>query len=166
MSEPPAPQVPPETPDSPTATDAEMRHRRRLELIFETGLFQAKLLADGLRDILLVPVSIAATLLGLIAGGDTPDRWFREVLRLGRRSERFINLFGHHRLGPTADRLAAPLRQSLESEFSKEGGVRKSADRLNSLLDSANARARARVRPASQDGESETASRTDDPKDV
>jgi hypothetical protein len=146
--------------------DAELRHRRRLDLIFETGLFQAKLLADGLRDILLVPVSIAATLLGLVAGGDTPDRWFREVLRLGRRSERFINLFGHHRLGPTADRLAAPLRQSLEAEFSREGGIRKSADRLNSLLDSANTRARARTRSEVQDSGTTPPELADDPKDV
>jgi hypothetical protein len=131
------PPTPPEQQD-----DAHVRHRRRLDLIWEAGLFQVKLLADGLRDLLLVPVSIVATLIGLVSGGDEPDRHFRQVIRLGRRMDAWINLFGQHRRGPTADRLAEPLQQTLESEFSRDGWVRRSADRFNTLLDAANARAR------------------------
>ena len=69
----------------------------RAELIRETALLQIKLLADGFRDAVLIPVSLIAALIGLLRGGDKPDREFRRVIKLGRRSERWINLFGQQR---------------------------------------------------------------------
>ena len=69
----------------------------RVELIRESAVLQLKLLADGLRDAALIPVSLLATLVGLVRGGDEPDREYRKVIKLGRRSERWINLFGHQR---------------------------------------------------------------------
>lgn len=60
-------------------------------------VLQLKLVADGLRDAALIPVSLLAALIGLIRGGDNADEEFNAVLKLGRRSERWINLFGHHR---------------------------------------------------------------------
>ena len=76
--------------------DPESRSRRA-ELIRETALLQIKLLADGFRDAVLIPVSLIAALIGLLRGGDNPDREFRRIIKLGRRSERWINLFGHQR---------------------------------------------------------------------
>ncbi len=70
---------------------------RRAELIRETALLQIKLLADGFRDAVLIPVSLIAALIGLLRSGDEPDREYRRVLKLGRRSERWINLFGQQR---------------------------------------------------------------------
>jgi len=70
---------------------------RRAELIRETALLQIKLLADGFRDAVLIPVSLIAALIGLLRSGDNPDREFRRIIKLGRRSERWINLFGHQR---------------------------------------------------------------------
>ena len=72
-------------------------HSPRIELIRETAVLQLKLLADGLRDAALIPVSMLAAFFGLIRGGDEPDREYRQVIKLGRRSERWINLFGHQR---------------------------------------------------------------------
>ena len=57
-------------------------------------LFQGKLLVDGLRDILLSPVSIMAALIDLIVPGDDKGRRFYAVVRFGRRTEGWINLFG------------------------------------------------------------------------
>lgn len=68
----------------------------RIRLVRKTAVFQLKLLADGLRDALLIPISLGATLIGLIRGGGDADREFREVIKLGQRSERWINLFDHH----------------------------------------------------------------------
>ncbi len=76
--------------------DPESRSRRA-ELMRETALLQIKLLADGFRDAVLIPVSLIAALIGLLRGGDNPDREFRRVIKLGRRSERWINLFGKQR---------------------------------------------------------------------
>ena len=72
-------------------------HSPRVKLIRESAVLQIKLLADGFRDAILIPVSLIATLIGLFRGGDEPDREYRRVIKLGRRSERWINLFGHQR---------------------------------------------------------------------
>lgn len=69
----------------------------RIKLMHEAAVLQIKLLADGFRDAILIPVSLIATLVGLFRGGDEPDREYRRVIKLGRRSERWINLFGHQR---------------------------------------------------------------------
>jgi len=69
----------------------------RIELIRETAVLQVKLLVDGLRDALLIPISLIAALVGLLRGGPDCNREFRTVIKLGRRSERWINLFGHQR---------------------------------------------------------------------
>lgn len=69
----------------------------RAELIREAAVLQLKLLADGLRDAALIPVSLLAALIGLLRGGEDPGREYRQVIKLGRRSERWINLFGHQR---------------------------------------------------------------------
>ena len=70
-------------------------HSPRIELVREATILQLKLVADGLRDAALIPVSLLAALVGLIRGGEEPDREYRQVIKLGRRSERWINLFGH-----------------------------------------------------------------------
>ena len=69
----------------------------RVKLIHEAAILQIKLLADGFRDAILIPVSLIAALVGLLRGGEEPDREYRRVLKLGRRSERWINLFGQQR---------------------------------------------------------------------
>lgn len=69
---------------------------RRLQLIRASLLFQLKLLADGLRDFLLLPVSLVATVIGLLRSGDDPEREYEQVIEIGRQSERWINLFGTH----------------------------------------------------------------------
>jgi hypothetical protein len=76
--------------------DMETRQRSpRAELVRDAAIFQIKLLADGLRDALLIPLSLVAALVGLLRGGEDCGREFGRVIKLGRRSERWINLFGH-----------------------------------------------------------------------
>lgn len=69
----------------------------RMRLVREAAVLQIKLIVDGLRDAVLIPVSLVAAAIGLIRGGENPDTEFREIIKLGRRSERWINLFGYHR---------------------------------------------------------------------
>jgi hypothetical protein len=68
----------------------------RTDLVRDAAVLQIKLLVDGLRDAMLIPISLVAALFGLLRGGPDCDREFRRVIKLGRRSERWINLFGHH----------------------------------------------------------------------
>ena len=68
-----------------------------MALAREAAVLQIKLVVDGFRDALLIPISLVAAIIGIFRGGEDADREFREVLKLGRRTERWINLFGYHR---------------------------------------------------------------------
>jgi len=67
----------------------------REALVREAAILQFKLLVDGLRDAALIPLSLVAAAIGLIRGGPDCDLEYRRVIKLGRRTERWINLFGH-----------------------------------------------------------------------
>lgn len=112
----------------------ETTHTQRSALFREAVIFQLKLVADGFRDLVLVPVSLIAALVGLLRGGDEADREFRQVIELGRRSEQWINLFGNH--PPEAgDGQAASLDTLLDRaeevvrEQARKGGVSETAAR-------------------------------------
>lgn len=64
-------------------------------LIRDVAVLQVKLLVDGFRDLLLVPASLVAAVASLVNSADgRPGPEFYRLLALGRRSERWINLFG------------------------------------------------------------------------
>jgi len=67
---------------------------RRFPVFRDVIVFQVKLLVDGLRDLLLSPVSIFAALVDLLVPGDDGGKRFYGVVRFGRRTEQWINLFG------------------------------------------------------------------------
>jgi len=69
---------------------------KRGTLFRNAVVFQLKLMADGLRDLVLLPVSLVATAIGLLRGGHEPEREFLRVIEVGRESEKWINLFGTH----------------------------------------------------------------------
>ena len=66
----------------------------RFPVLRDVIVFQAKLFVDGLRDLLLSPASIFAALIDLLVPGDDGGKRFYAVVRFGRRTERWINLFG------------------------------------------------------------------------
>ena len=111
----------------------------RLALVREAAVLQITLLVDGLRDALLIPLSLVATVIGLFRGGSDCDREFRRVVKLGRRSERWINLFGHQRpLGKTGvagsmDNILEQVETVVVGQYHKgrkpTGGANDEADR-------------------------------------
>jgi len=66
----------------------------RATLIRDVAVFQVKLIVDGFRDLLLVPASLIAGLISLFGSNKNGGHGFYDLLRLGRKSERYINLFG------------------------------------------------------------------------
>ena len=56
-------------------------------------LLQVKLLLDAGRDLILSPVTLAAALLDFALSGRQTPRYFRMVLRLGERSDDWIDLW-------------------------------------------------------------------------
>ena len=83
-------------------TDANPPKTDRWTLIRDIAVFQMKLIVDGLRDLILLPISLGVGLYSLIKGGNEPGTEFYDLLRVGRRSEHWINLFA------AADRSGAP----------------------------------------------------------
>ncbi len=65
----------------------------RRSLIRDMAYFQFKLLLDALRDLVLSPLSLAAGAIDLLLSGFQPPRYFHAVLRLGERSEEWIDLW-------------------------------------------------------------------------
>lgn len=103
-------------------------------LVRDSLVFQLKLVVDGTRDFMLVPVALVATLVGLLRGGADPGREFHRVLDLGRRSEQWINLFGQHdpiQEAGQAGSMDMLLRRAEEvvREQARAGGVSESASR-------------------------------------
>lgn len=67
---------------------------KRFPVLRDVIIFQVKLLVDGLRDLLLSPISILAAFIDLLVPGDDGGKRFYRVVKFGRRTEQWINLFG------------------------------------------------------------------------
>ena len=104
---------------------------KRGALVRNTVVFQLKLMADGFRDLVLLPVSLIAALIGLLRGGDDPDREFQQVIEVGRQSEQWINLFGNHDVSDQSnavasiDSLFTKVEETLKQQY-KSGGISES----------------------------------------
>jgi len=73
----------------------------RRTLVRDVAVFQFKLIVDGLRDLVLVPVSFIAGIVSFVsARNDVPGSQFYELLEVGRQSEHWIDLFGALRNAP------------------------------------------------------------------
>jgi len=106
---------------------SEEQTSKRGALVRDSVVFQLKLMADGFRDLALLPVSLIATLVGLMRGGEEPEREFLQVIELGRASEKWINLFGGHQADDDAhaaasiDTLFVKLEETLKQQYLTSG---------------------------------------------
>ena len=78
--------------------DSEQKTTRN-QLIRDVLLLQVKLLIGAARDLAVVPVTLAAALLDLILLKSQSPRFFHEVLRLGERSDQWIDVWSAARHG-------------------------------------------------------------------
>ena len=120
----------------------------RWTLIRDVAVFQVKLLVDGFRDLLLVPVSLITGFFSLINYRQQRGAEFYELLSVGRRSEHWINLFGaaspadeagNVPQGPVPtdlDEVVAKVESFLVDEYRKGGVTAQAKKRLDSALDS------------------------------
>lgn len=97
MPSPPA--QPPPSPAGGAALDdaPEALRARRWALIRDLVVFAGKVALEALRDLALIPVGLAAGVAGLLFHPREPEFLFREVLRLGDRFDRFVDIFGAER---------------------------------------------------------------------
>ncbi|MEJ2523602.1 MAG: hypothetical protein P8080_12130 [Gammaproteobacteria bacterium] len=111
--------------------------RERWALIRDVAVLQAKLLADALRDLLLAPLALVAAAVDLVRPG---GGLFDEVLRLGRRTDRWINLFGHEAAGDSEgeaslDELASRLERRIREKYEAGGVTAQAKEALDRALD-------------------------------
>ena len=126
----------------------------RWTLIRDVAVFQIKLLFDGFRDLLLLPISLITGIVSLVKGGREPSSEFYDLLRIGRRSERWINLFGaaSHLHGPPSDEDRFPVEDVDEmvsrvesyvvDEYRRGGVTAQAKERLDKALDLLHRKAR------------------------
>jgi hypothetical protein len=95
---------------------------------------QLKLVVDGAIDVMLGIASIGAMMLGLVRGGPDPARYLREVLQLGRRSERWLNLYGDYPTDGTADDMLAPVRDQAFASYDDSPVARRLGERVTEHL--------------------------------
>ena len=56
-------------------------------------VFQLKLGADAIRDLVMSPVSIVMFVLDLVLAPDEKDSHYQQMMQFGRKTDRWINLF-------------------------------------------------------------------------
>lgn len=109
-------------------------HPSRWLLIRDALVFQLKLFLDGVRDFLMMPVSLGIAVLDLLGVGSSPGRQFYRLLEFGHKTEEWIDLFGarHHMeslassRGPGVDRLVERMERLVVQEYER-GGITASA---------------------------------------
>lgn len=126
--------------------------QERWTLLRDIAALQVKLIVDGMRDFILVPISLIAGLISLFRAGDPAGNEFYNLLRLGKRSEQWINLFGAAERAPEPaeervrfpdediDSLVGRVESFVRDEY-RSGGVTKQAkDHFDQMMGSINRR--------------------------
>ena len=119
----------------------------RWVVIRDIGVLQVKLIVDGLRDLILVPVSLVLGAISLTRSGKDTGSEFYELLRLGKRSERWINLFGAAEKaqrvedeaelfpGDDIDAMVSRVENFVVDEYHKGGVTKQAKERLDKAID-------------------------------
>ena len=70
-----------------------VEHRARWSLIRDVLVFQVKLVVDGLKDLVLAPLSVVAGVLDVLRPERRGEGRFYRLLRRGRAFDRWVGLF-------------------------------------------------------------------------
>ena len=126
----------------------EQNTSKRGDLVRNTVVFQLKLMADGFRDLVLLPVSMIAAFIGFLRGGEEPEREFNQVIKIGRESEKWINLFGSHAAPENTnaiasiDTLFSKVEETLKKQYIAAGTSEKAQEEIDEALQAARDEAR------------------------
>lgn len=125
---------PPKRPDSVPS---------RWTLLRDVLAFQFKLFVDGVRDLVLMPVSLGAAVLDFLGVGPRAGRHFYDLLHLGQKSEHLINLFGATEHAdtlmnaprPGIDSLISRMERLVVNEYERGGITASAKDTVDRALD-------------------------------
>ncbi len=124
------------------------KHPDRWTLIRDVVVLQAKLVVDGLRDLLLVPASLVAGVWSLVSGDrDRPGPQFYQLVSLGKQSELWIDLFKAYEHAPeevkrehefavsNLDELVDRFESFVVDEYERGGVTAQAKERIDKALD-------------------------------
>ena len=120
----------------------------RWTLIRDLFVFQAKLLVDGLRDLLLVPAALVAGIWSLVSSDNgRPGPQFYRLISLGKESETWIDLFKAYENAPqelrrehefavkNLDELVGRFESFVIEEYERGGVTAQAKERIDKALD-------------------------------
>jgi hypothetical protein len=120
----------------------------RWTLIRDLFVFQAKLLVDGLRDLLLMPAALVAGIWSLVSGDNgRPGPQFYRLISLGKESETWIDLFKAYENAPqelrrehefavkNLDELVGRFESFVVEEYERGGVTAQAKERIDKALD-------------------------------
>ena len=119
----------------------------RSEVIYDTLVLQLKLIVDGLRDLMLMPLVLIASLYGLMMHTKSPGRYLYRLLSYGKASEKWIGLFEEaekDQMEPvdfkdkSFEELIKKTQSAFESKYINDEKKQKLVARLNVALDDIN----------------------------
>ena len=129
--------------DRPPAT----AHPDRWTVIRDAAVFQVKLVIDGFRDLVLIPASFVAAVMSIFSGKDGhPGPQFYHLLGVGKRSERWIDLFAAYRHAPeevvgdteqmesNIDDIVQRVETFVVDEYRRGGVTKQAKDRIDAAL--------------------------------
>jgi hypothetical protein len=128
--------------------DVQSNYPDRWTLMRDLFVFQAKLFVDGLRDLLLVPASLLAGIWSLVSGDKgRPGPQFYQLIRVGKQSELWIDLFKAYEHAPedvrrehefavsNLDELVDRLESFVVDEYERGGVTAQAKERIDKALD-------------------------------
>lgn len=107
-------------------------------------IFQVKLFADGVRDLVLSPISFAAAAVGILFGGRNPHGAFDRLMDAGHITDNWIDLFGHHaKQGerPSLERMIDEVENALRADHARGGVTAEAEKRFRNLAEELRRRA-------------------------
>lgn len=124
-------------------------------LLRDVAVFQAKLVLDSVKDILLAPVSLGAAMFSLFNREEETGRQFYEVLHTARRFEDWINKYGdadripppgfaQKKDGESVDVMVDRLEELVRRQYERGGLTASAKEAIDRALDSVHSRLRGR----------------------
>ncbi len=117
-------------------------------LIRDIAVLQAKLVVDGVRDLILVPTSLILGIVSLAKTKDgKPGTEFYALVSVGRQSERWINLFGAIKNAPPElvkerhfgnsdiDEIVSRVESFVVDEYKRGGVTSQAKDRIEKAME-------------------------------
>lgn len=77
-----------------TAVPTFPEYTSRWKLARDLGVFELKLAVDGVKDLILAPLALAAVVADMVMPAESRGAFLRAVIGIGERFEKWLNLYG------------------------------------------------------------------------